>query len=118
MLWLAVLQGLAITQGDGAKVSPIHIAASKGHKVALDFLLDGLPHDNVRSALDAADALGRTAVHFAAISGSKDVVETVVHTSGVKLDPADSNVRACLRACMPVCLHACLRCPACMLFLL
>lgn len=51
---------------------PIHIAASKGHLAFLKLLLENFEDVNVK------DSDGRTALHWAAIFGNKDVAELLL----------------------------------------
>jgi ankyrin repeat protein len=60
-----ISEGLPITQGDKDRLTPIHLACFRGHKLAVHAMLDALRGTAATAALNSLDSMGRSPTHYA-----------------------------------------------------
>ncbi|CAM9171921.1 unnamed protein product [Choristocarpus tenellus] len=72
-LQFLVDSGARLDAGDTSELTPLMLAAGRGHENCLRALLDVTP----RADLDAADSLGCTAVHHACSAGEADALALI-----------------------------------------
>lgn len=94
---VSMSETMLLTPGQaGEEVHPLHYAASQGNKRAVSNLLHSMGDENqYYSLLNSQDALGRTALTYAAVSGKLGVV-TLLTESGADIDMVDDEGRSAL----------------------
>eukprot|EP00041_Stephanoeca_diplocostata_P027127 m.742593 g.742593 ORF g.742593 m.742593 type:complete len:1300 (-) comp23119_c0_seq3:98-3997(-) len=94
---VSMSETMLLTPGQaGEEVHPLHYAASQGNKRAVSNLLHSMSEeDQYYALLNSQDALGRTALTYAAVSGKLGVVSLLIE-SGADVDAVDDEGRSAL----------------------
>jgi len=77
-------RGVEVNMADGAGITPLHLAAMRGHaKIVRTLLAAG-------AEVMAPDAAGRTPLHYAASSGATDVISALLE-AGAEVNAVDAS---------------------------
>lgn len=88
LLRLLLKKGSDILMADNNGKTMLLLAAEKGHEEAVAMLLNP---EQVDIDVDVADSIGRTALHYAVVSGNSNIVSRLLIAGGAYIDAADCS---------------------------